>query len=378
MPGPEPAVLGRALKITGARITGALDLKYATIDAAIRLSHCQFDGVPDLHGAQLRQLNLSNSVLPGLTSATLRVEGVVRMTDCRMQGPVRLGGAQISGALFTERAEFTAPDDSEPVLQLNQAAIGDDLWAPEMRAHGQVRLTGASVAGRINVQDAEIQQARWHRAGRAEPQRGSPCTGAVCDVGDGDGRCQVVVDLPVDRALEQADDLLLRLAGCCLPGDVSRVRAWGAGRGGGGSVERVDGTQRHLRRLLSRLGGFVPVRGGHGYHLRRGRMAGGPATSLRCSHVGVPPQSGNTCYRAGMAKTQLGARVDQEVAELARKRAADLGLSIGDYLARLVQDDASGLRARSVDAAARFLAEHQGVFDEAEDAQQTSSAARAA
>lgn len=145
-----------ALKITGARITGALDLKYATIDAAVRLSHCWFDDVPDLYGAQLRQLNLSRSVLPGLTSATVRVEGVVRMTDCRMRGPVRLGGAQISGALFMERAEFTATDDSEPVLQLNQAAIGDDLWAPELRAHGQVRLTGASVAGRINLQDAEF------------------------------------------------------------------------------------------------------------------------------------------------------------------------------------------------------------------------------
>ncbi|MGG7570872.1 membrane-associated oxidoreductase [Streptomyces sirii] len=145
-----------ALKITGARITGVLDLKYATIDAAIRLSHCHFDGAPDLYGARLRQLNLSKSVLPGLTSGTLRVEGVLRMTDCRMRGPVRLGGAQISGALFMERAEFTAPDDSEPVLQLNQAEIGDDLWAPKMRAHGQVRLTGASVAGRINVQDAEF------------------------------------------------------------------------------------------------------------------------------------------------------------------------------------------------------------------------------
>ncbi|WP_406187026.1 hypothetical protein [Streptomyces sp. NBC_01006] len=79
-----------------------------------------------------------------------------------------------------------------------------------------------------------------------------------------------------------------------------------------------------------------------------------------------------------MAKTQLGARVDADIAELAKKRAADLGLSIGDYLARLVQDDASGLRARAVDAAARFLAEHQGVFDEAEDAHQSSPGARAA
>ncbi|WP_432155102.1 hypothetical protein [Streptomyces tricolor] len=79
-----------------------------------------------------------------------------------------------------------------------------------------------------------------------------------------------------------------------------------------------------------------------------------------------------------MAKTQLGARVDEDVAELAKKRAADLGLSVGDYLARLVQDDASGLRARAVGAAARFLAEHQSVFDEAEQAQQKPRGARAA
>ncbi|WP_331724233.1 hypothetical protein OG416_35615 (plasmid) [Streptomyces longwoodensis] len=79
-----------------------------------------------------------------------------------------------------------------------------------------------------------------------------------------------------------------------------------------------------------------------------------------------------------MAKTQLGARVDEDVAELARRRAADLGLSIGDYLARLVQDDTSGLRARAVDAAARFLAEHQSVFDDAENAQQAPHGAHAA
>ncbi|MFF5359935.1 hypothetical protein ACFY4I_11145 [Streptomyces scabiei] len=79
-----------------------------------------------------------------------------------------------------------------------------------------------------------------------------------------------------------------------------------------------------------------------------------------------------------MAKKQLGARVDEDVADLAKRRAADLGLSIGDYLARLVQEDASGLRARGVEAAARFLAEHQAVFDEAEEAELTPGGARAA
>jgi hypothetical protein len=79
-----------------------------------------------------------------------------------------------------------------------------------------------------------------------------------------------------------------------------------------------------------------------------------------------------------MAKKQLGARVDEDVADLAKRRAADLGLSIGDYLARLVQEDASGLRARGVEAAARFLAEHQAVFDEAEEAEPTPGGTRAA
>ncbi|MDX3235070.1 hypothetical protein PV392_05110 [Streptomyces sp. ME03-5709C] len=70
-----------------------------------------------------------------------------------------------------------------------------------------------------------------------------------------------------------------------------------------------------------------------------------------------------------MAKTQLGARVDDEVAEIARKRAADRGLSIGDYLSQLVLEDARGLRARAMGAAERFLSEHQELFDEAEQGQ---------
>jgi len=73
-------------------------------------------------------------------------------------------------------------------------------------------------------------------------------------------------------------------------------------------------------------------------------------------------------------KTQLGARVDAEIAELAKKRAADRGLAIGDYLAQLILDDASGLRERAMGAAGRFLSEHQHVFDEAEDAQSPSGA----
>ncbi|RST19666.1 hypothetical protein E2C00_00085 [Streptomyces sp. WAC05374] len=79
-----------------------------------------------------------------------------------------------------------------------------------------------------------------------------------------------------------------------------------------------------------------------------------------------------------MAKTQIGARVDAEIAELARKRAADRGMSVGDYLAQLVLEDASGLRARAMGAAERFLTEHQALFDEAEQAEQCGKGRQAA
>lgn len=155
----EPGEIA-AVKLNGARITGVLDLRYGTTDFAIRLSHCHFDEVPMLYGARFRQLNLSHSVLPGLTAATVRVDGVLRLSDCRFRGPVRLGGAHIAGALFLGWAELSAP--GETALELNHVTIGDDLWAPSLRVDGEVRLNGAEVAGSIKLNDAWLS-----RPGRA-------------------------------------------------------------------------------------------------------------------------------------------------------------------------------------------------------------------
>ncbi|WP_328885912.1 membrane-associated oxidoreductase [Streptomyces sp. NBC_00316] len=151
-----------ALRILGARITGALDVRYVISECAVLLAGCHFEETPNLYGSQLRQLNLSNSVLPGLTAATVRIDGVLRLTDCRISGPVRLGGSKITQALFFDRARIgvnadgtTAPHD-EAVLQLNHAVVEDDLWWPGLVVHGEVRLDGAAVTGQIRLDDAEL------------------------------------------------------------------------------------------------------------------------------------------------------------------------------------------------------------------------------
>src|SRR5436309_4251468 len=75
------------LKLTGARITGRLHLMYGMVEHAIRLRHCHFEKRPNLYGAQLRALVISDSVLPGLTAGTLRVDVVLRLSCSRITGP---------------------------------------------------------------------------------------------------------------------------------------------------------------------------------------------------------------------------------------------------------------------------------------------------
>lgn len=146
------------LKVRGARITGRLDLKYGTVAHAVRLRHCHFEQAPDLYGARMLALVLSDSVLPGLTAGTLRADGTVRITCCRVTGPVRLQGAKVAGAFFANGAHLGTPgeDPEEAVLQLNHAELATDVWAPGLVAHGTVQLNGAVVGGQVNLNDAVL------------------------------------------------------------------------------------------------------------------------------------------------------------------------------------------------------------------------------
>ncbi|MER7640473.1 MULTISPECIES: membrane-associated oxidoreductase [unclassified Streptomyces] len=154
--GPQQAGEIASLSLAGARITGRLDLQYATIDQPVRLRYCHFDDVPRFYASRLRELNFGDSVLPGLTAHAMRVDGVLRLTRSRFRGVVRLAGAKIAGSLFMEGSEIIAPDAEEPVLQLNQAAVGDDLRATGLRTRGQIRLSGASVAGSVNFNTVDF------------------------------------------------------------------------------------------------------------------------------------------------------------------------------------------------------------------------------
>ncbi|MET3986235.1 membrane-associated oxidoreductase [Streptomyces sp. PvR034] len=159
------------LNLKGFRVTGKLNLKYAVVEHAIRLRGCWFERKPLLYGAQLRALVLSDSALPGLTAATVTVDVVLRLSCCRITGPVRLAGSRIAGGLFLTRAVIGTPpapegeppapageppEAPEPPLQFNHADIGTDVIAPGLTVHGQTRINGATVGGQINLEGARL------------------------------------------------------------------------------------------------------------------------------------------------------------------------------------------------------------------------------
>ncbi|MEW2632436.1 membrane-associated oxidoreductase [Streptomyces sp. NPDC048389] len=148
------------LKMSGARITGGLDLRYGTVNCPVRLRACHFEEAPNLYGAQLRALVLTDSMLPGLTAGNLRVDLALRMSRCRVTGPLRLAGAQVGGAVFLDGARLAAEGGGQApaatLLSLNHATIGADIWAVGLVVHGETRLNGATVGGRINLDDATL------------------------------------------------------------------------------------------------------------------------------------------------------------------------------------------------------------------------------
>ncbi|WP_327698793.1 membrane-associated oxidoreductase [Streptomyces sp. NBC_00459] len=236
------------LRLSGARITGHLNLMYAVVDHPLHLRYCHFDESPDLYGTRLRQLNLRGSVLPSVNLASTRIDGPLRMTRCRVRGPVRLAGAEVAGALFLDDAELTTSDPSVPVLQLHQAALGDGFAAPGLRVRGEVLLDGAKVGGSVNLEGAELSNPGGHalraqslevqadiRARRLRAEGGIDLRGA---------RVPGRLDLNWSR-LSNPGGMALRASSCVI-GELWLFRS-----------EPLDGTL-HLRRSRIDVLGFEP------------------------------------------------------------------------------------------------------------------------
>lgn len=155
--GAEPAEAGRiaAVRLTGARITGPLELGHGVITAAVRLLRCELGGVIDLTGAKTRNIDLAGSTLVGLTAPLAEVDGNLGLSGCACTAPVELSGAHIIGALDLSGARLTCP--GTVALAGNRLTVDDDLVALRASVDGEFRLAGARIGGSVLLSGASLE-----------------------------------------------------------------------------------------------------------------------------------------------------------------------------------------------------------------------------
>ncbi|MFF0970305.1 oxidoreductase [Streptomyces sp. NPDC003703] len=154
-PGARPA-----LRLTGARVTGRLDLRFAEIAAPVALDECAFDEVPLFQGANLRDLALTGCALPGLAADTARIDGRLVLSRSRLTGPLVLTRAQIHSDLDLREAVVTAPG-TEAVSAV-RLTTGGDVLCTGLTVRGAFRLTGATLSGELDMEGASLSNPGGH------------------------------------------------------------------------------------------------------------------------------------------------------------------------------------------------------------------------
>jgi hypothetical protein len=136
-----------ALRVTGARISGRLDLMHAEVRFPVHLVSCWFETSPDLCWAMTRHLDLTGSHLPGLLADDLRVEGQLVLTGCRIGSPQ-------SPAAEGNLADLRAP--GRPVSATGIKVSGGIFMNGGFTAAGEVRLLAGQVGGVLDLGGAQL------------------------------------------------------------------------------------------------------------------------------------------------------------------------------------------------------------------------------
>jgi hypothetical protein len=146
-PGHVPAV-----RITGARITGRLDLTGGTVGCELRLTGCRLDEPPSFANAQTRQVRIADCRLPGLDGGGLRADGYLSLSGSVIDGEVRLPRAQLSGGFRMNGTKITNPGGW--ALYSGALIVEAGTFARQAEFTGGVRLVGARLGGGLFMEGA--------------------------------------------------------------------------------------------------------------------------------------------------------------------------------------------------------------------------------
>jgi hypothetical protein len=152
-----PALAGRvsSLKLTGIRITDALDLAGGTVVPYVELNGCRFEKEVLLPEARFTTVRLVDCSVPRLEAARVHTEGDLHLARCRFQGGVRLTDAHIGTDLMLNQA-VVHRDRRGRSISADGLTVGQDLQADMLESHGELSMRSAKVGVSLSLRGARL------------------------------------------------------------------------------------------------------------------------------------------------------------------------------------------------------------------------------
>jgi hypothetical protein len=144
-----------AVRLSGARITGTLNLGHAEVPVPLALTGCSFDEQPHLYWARMQSVHLLKCQMPGLVASGMRVDGHLWLDRSRIAGGVWLDNAHIAGILNLSGVQLSNPGGE--ALLADRLTVDANVYCDRgFTADGEVRLPGARVGGQLILRGARL------------------------------------------------------------------------------------------------------------------------------------------------------------------------------------------------------------------------------
>ncbi len=234
----------RGLRLANAAIVGVVDLAGLDLPFPLRFSGCEFDSAPDVSGATLAGLALTDCPrLPGLLGNGLRVRRDLDLSRSRVTGAHRTSAStskraavwlcesHIGGRLLC--VDTVIDSDGERSLQADRMHVGGNVRLLHgFTARGEVRLVGARIDGSLDLTGVWLESA----AGLALDLGDATIEGSVFLISHVSGRRPVIqgrIDMGSARISGQ---FLIRDASISGHSSVPAGSAYSQARAGGTAV----------------------------------------------------------------------------------------------------------------------------------------------
>lgn len=143
--GQSPSIL-----LSGARITGRLDLGGIDFEASLLLRECALDEPLVIADSMCRSIRLYECHLPGVQGSWLRSTGDLHLRGCRINGPLDLSGAYIGGQLVFSASTFSHP--GRVAVHADGLVVAGDLFCRDgTLINGEVSFMAARISGQLGL-----------------------------------------------------------------------------------------------------------------------------------------------------------------------------------------------------------------------------------